>query len=299
MNTFNTEDKTESLGFDSLSFLIGQTLNNPEIKNIQSNTLSNSNPSAIQTGFSEIDTKIQGFKKGELVLIAARPGMGKTAFMLSMANNIATRNAKRVALFSLERDGLQLANRLLEKETGVPIVKLRNGNVKETDKDFVQSKIEELSGSDIKVFDNRILTIQNLIEKSRQLVYADLIDVIMIDAVELIANQQKPEEEIHDIKNLALELNIPVIVFTTVTRSVEVRDENKKPLITDLHRDMHTFADTVLMLYRPEYYMINEDKEGNSLKGKAEIIIAKHHVSGEQSVWLSYIEKYASFADLN
>ena len=299
MNNLNTTDEqTESLGFDSLSLLIRQTLNNPELKQNSSNTQLNSSTS-INTGFCDVDAKIKGIKKSELVLVAARPGMGKTAFMLTIANNIAQKGAKRVGLFSLERDGLQLANRLLEKETGVPIEKLRTGNVKAEIKDFVDAQIDALISADIKVYNNQVLTIQSLIERSRQLVYADMVDVIIIDAFELIANNQTPEDEIRDIKNMAMELNVPVLLFSTVTRAAELHQENKKPLLSDLHRNMHTHADTVLLLYRPEYYMIENDSDGNSLKGKAEVIIAKHNESADHSVWLNYVEKYASFADLN
>ena len=298
MNNFNADEQTESLGFDSLSLLIRQTLNNPELKNNIPTAKSNTSQT-ILTGFADIDAKMNGIKKGELVLVAARPGMGKTAFMLTMANNIAQKSAKRVGLFSLERDGLQLANRLLEKETGLPIEKLRAGNVKDADKQFVNEQIEALVGADIKVYNNQVLTIQGLVERTRQLVHADLVDVIIIDAFELIANNQTPEDELREIKNMAIELNIPVLLFSTVTRTAELHQENKKPLLTDLHRDMHIHADTVLLLYRPEYYLIETDEAGNSLKGKAEVIIAKHEASTEYSVWLNYIEKYASFADLN
>lgn len=295
-NHNNVEEGAELQMFDTIRDLIGQTLNNPEFKSAQPRNLIIPQ-THVPSGFMGIDKQISGFAKGELTLIAARPGMGKTAFMLSLIHNLTVHSNYKIALFSLERDGLQFANRLLERETGLPVKKLiRDIAILDAE---VDSQIQNLAQCEILIDAPKHLTIEHFKEKCEAFVNKYQTGLVIIDALELIIDGGNPEKLLSELKEAAAQFNVPVLVFATLSKLPDVSSKLKRPELSDLGLGFSQHADTVMFIYRPEYDMITQDEMGNSLKGRAEIIIAKHTSANTSTVALKYCEKFSSFTDLN
>ncbi len=264
----------------------------------------------LPSGFTEIDRVTAGWQRSDLIILASRPGMGKTAFALSIARNIAVElNKHAVAIFSLEMSALQLVTRLIASESGIDSQKLKRGNLSDADWQHLHTRINKLSESNIFIDDTPALTVFELRAKSRRLKAQHNIEFIILDYLQLMSgggdNRGNREQEISNIsrslKSLAKELDIPIMALSQLSRAVETRGGSKKPVLSDLRESgaIEQDADMVMFIYRPEYYKIDEDEQGHSTAGLAEISIAKHRNGALADIPLRFIPKYAKFTDLD
>jgi len=267
--------------------------------------------SGIQSGFTKIDDITSGWQPSDLVIIAARPGMGKTAFVMSMAKNIAIKFNKGVAIFSLEMSSVQLITRMISSETNLPSDKLRRGNLLAHEWEQLSAKVKDLSLAPIFIDDTPSLSIFDLRAKARRLVSQHDIKIIIIDYLQLMTSGTSNktgnrEQEIstisRNLKALAKELEVPVIALSQLSRAVETRGGSKRPLLSDLRESgaIEQDADIVSFIYRPEYYKLTEwdDEERTNCEGQAEFIIAKHRNGGLDSIRLKFTGHLAQFSDL-
>jgi replicative DNA helicase len=261
----------------------------------------------VPSGFTSLDRLTAGWQKSDLIILAARPSMGKTAFVLSMARNAAIDHGEPVAVFSLEMSALQLVMRLISMETELSTDKLRRGNLADHEWQQLNSRITKLEDAKIFIDDTPALSIFELRAKSRRLVAQHGIKLIIIDYLQLMTgnaeNKGMREQEISGIsralKGLAKELNIPVIALSQLSREVEKRPGSKKPILSDLRESgaIEQDADLVLFIYRPEYYKIDQFDDNTPTKGLAEIIIAKHRNGQTGEVKLNFVSHYGKFKD--
>lgn len=266
--------------------------------------------SGLASGFHDLDNITSGWQRSDLIILAARPAMGKTAFALSMAKNIAVNNEKPVALFSLEMSNVQLVNRLISSVCEIPGSKLRDGRLAPYEWSILDSKINALQNAPIYLDDTASLSITEFRNKAIRLKREHDIQIIIIDYLQLMnANGIKfgnRQEEIstisRNLKGIAKELDIPIIALSQLNRSVEVREgyDGKRPQLSDLRESgaIEQDADIVCFIHRPEYYKIYEDNSHNDLHGIAEIIIAKHRNGGVGDVRLSFRSDLALFDNI-
>jgi replicative DNA helicase len=263
--------------------------------------------SGIPSGFTALDRITSGWQKTDLVIIAARPSMGKTAFVLSMAREMAVAHNKSVALFSLEMSSIQLVTRLIASETELGSQKLKSGRLEDWEWEHLNRKISSLDKAPIFIDDTPALSIFEFRAKCRRLKMQYDIEVVIVDYLQLMTagadNRGSREQEVSTIsrslKAIAKELDIPILALSQLNRSVESR-EGKRPQLSDLRESgaIEQDADLVLFIHRPEYYGITEDDSGNSLLGVAEIIIAKHRNGATADIHLSYKKELAKFSDM-
>jgi len=263
--------------------------------------------SGVPSGFTELDRITSGWQKTDMIVIAARPAMGKTAFVLSMARNMALQFGQGVAVFSLEMGNVQLVNRLIVSETELPAEKIKKGNLASYEWEQLDHKIQNLIDAPIFVDDTPGLSVFELRAKCRRLKKQHDIKIVIIDYLQLMnANGMNPgsrQEEVsiisRSLKGLAKELNIPIIALSQLNRGVEGRAgaEGKRPQLSDLRESgaIEQDADMVCFIHRPEYYKITEDEHGNSLIGMGEIIIAKHRNGATGDVRLRFRGELARF----
>lgn len=273
------------------------------------------NISGIPSGFTELDKITSGWQKSDLVIIAARPAMGKTAFVLSMAKNIAVDFNIPVAIFSLEMSNVQLVNRLIMNVCEIEGSKIRNGRLTKAEWDKLENNISVLQNAPIYVDDTPGLSVFELRSKARKLVKDKKIQIIIIDYLQLMnangTNFGSREQEVsiisRTLKGLAKELDIPVIALSQLSRAVEKRDssnsnvDGKKPLLSDLRESgaIEQDADMVCFIHRPEYYKLYDDGNGKDLRGLGQIIVAKHRNGATDEIWLRFIGKYTRFQNEN
>lgn len=264
----------------------------------------------VPTGFTDLDRLTSGWQPSDLIVVAARPGMGKTAFTLSMARNAALDFQKPVAIFSLEMSNLQLVQRLVAMEAEISSSKFRNANLDSNEWIQLDKAIEKMSKAPIFIDDTPAINIFEIRAKCRRLKMKEDIQLIIIDYLQLMSGgtdsgRGNREQEISTIsrslKGLAKELNVPVIALSQLSRAVEMRGGAKRPQLSDLRESgaIEQDADIVSFIYRPEYYQILQDEEGNSLKDVAEIIVAKHRNGALDTVRLRFIDRFAKFGDLD
>lgn len=267
--------------------------------------------SGLPSGFHALDKITSGWQKSDLIIIAARPAMGKTAFVLSMAKNIAVDYRKPCAIFSLEMSNVQLVNRLIVNVCQIPAEKIKNGQLADHEWKQLDVKIKDLEGAPIYLDDTPSLSILELRTKARRLVRDHGVQVIIIDYLQLMNAQGmnffSREGEVslisRNLKGLAKELDIPIIALSQLNRGVENRGntngaEGKKPQLSDLRESgaIEQDADMVCFIHRPEYYKIYEDPStGKDLRGVAQIIIAKHRNGATADVDLKFRSEYAKF----
>ncbi|MEO0038506.1 MAG: Replicative helicase [Bacteroidota bacterium] len=268
--------------------------------------------SGIATGFEKLDKVTSGWQPSDLVIIAARPGMGKTAFVLSMARNIAIDFGHPVALFSLEMSSVQLITRLISSETGLSSEKLRTGKLEKHEWEQLSVKVKDLEKAPLFIDDTPSLSIFDLRAKARRLASQHGIKLIIVDYLQLMTaggngkGGGNREQEIstisRNLKALAKELEVPVIALSQLSRAVETRGSSKRPLLSDLRESgaIEQDADIVSFIYRPEYYKIEEwdDDEQSPTEGQAEFIIAKHRNGSLENIRLKFIGNLGKFDNL-
>ncbi|MEX2568092.1 MAG: replicative DNA helicase [Cyclobacteriaceae bacterium] len=265
----------------------------------------------VPSGFTALDRVTSGWQKSDLVVIAARPAMGKTAFVLSVLRNAAVDHARPVAIFSLEMSSIQLVNRLISSEAELDSEKIKKGNLADYEWQQLIHKTSRLTSAPLFVDDTPALSILELRAKCRRLKAQNDVQLIVVDYLQLMSGDSKGgnggnrEQEISSIsralKKIAKELNVPVIALSQLSRAVETRGGDKRPQLSDLRESgaIEQDADIVMFLYRPEYYGITEDEDGNSTAGVGEVIIAKHRNGSLENVKLRFIGKYTKFTDLD
>lgn len=263
------------------------------------------------SGFTDIDRLTSGWQPSDLVIVAARPGMGKTSLLLAMALNAAKDFNKGVALFSLEMASTQLVQRLISMEAEIPGSKMRNGKLEDYEWQQLQSTVERLNAVPIFIDDTPAINIFELRAKCRRLKQQYDIQLVIIDYLQLMTGSTDSskggnrEQEIASIsralKSLAKELNVAVIALSQLSRAVETRGGSKRPQLSDLRESgsIEQDADIVAFIYRPEYYQILEDEQGQSLKGIAEFIIAKHRHGALESIKIKFTDTFAKFGNLD
>ena len=265
--------------------------------------------SGLSSGFTEIDKITSGWQESDLIILAARPGMGKTAFILSMAKNMTVDQNIPVAVFSLEMSSVQLITRMISGETGISGEKLRKAKLADHEWKQLYSKVKGLENAPLYIDDTPALSIFDLRAKARRLVSQHGVKMILIDYLQLMTAGGKTngnrEQEIsmisRSLKAIAKELNIPVIALSQLSRSVETRGGSKRPLLSDLRESgaIEQDADIVSFIYRPEYYKLEYwDDESEPCAGQAEFIIAKHRNGALENVRLRFINEQAKFTDL-
>ena len=292
-----------SRSYESMSSLASKALKQiEELKNKEDGL------TGIPTGFNDLDRVTSGWQPSDLIIIAARPGMGKTSFVLSAAKNAAGEFNKPVAFFSLEMSSLQLAQRVISIEAEISGSKMRTGQLEDYEWQQLQSAIEKVSEIPIFIDDTPGINIFELRAKARRLKMQHDISLVIIDYLQLMSGggegKGNREQEVSNIsrglKGLAKELNIPVIALSQLSRAVETRGGTKRPQLSDLRESgsIEQDADIVGFIYRPEYYQILEDEEGMSLKGIAEFIIGKHRNGALKTVQLKFTDEFARFSNL-
>jgi len=268
--------------------------------------------SGLATGFTKLDQLTSGWQPSDLIIIAARPGMGKTAFVISMAKNMAIDFNHAVAVFSLEMSSVQLITRMISSETGLTSEKLRKGNLEPHEWEQLNVKVKKLSDAPIFIDDTPSLSIFDLRAKARRLVSQHNVRIIVIDYLQLMTaggngkGGGNREQEIstisRNLKALAKELNVPVIALSQLSRAVETRGGSKRPLLSDLRESgaIEQDADIVSFIFRPEYYGMTEwdDDDHTPCEGQGEFIVAKHRNGGLDNIRLKFTGHLAKFSDL-
>ncbi len=265
--------------------------------------------SGVPSGYTKLDRLTSGWQRSDLIIIAARPSMGKTAFALSMARNIAVEHKRPIAFFSLEMSSIQLVNRLIVSETELPSDRIRNGRLEEYEWKQLDYKIRSMVEAPIFIDDTPAISIFELRAKCRRLKVQHQIEAVFVDYLQLMSGtgdtRGSREQEVSTIsrslKSIAKELDIPVIALSQLNRSVELRSGNKRPQLSDLRESgaIEQDADLVIFIHRPEKYDIYEDEQGNSLVGIAEIILAKHRNGPIGDIQLKFKDESAKFVELD
>ncbi len=300
---FDIAHKNVSKNYESAETLITEAINRIDEVSKKDGL------SGIPSGFTKVDAVTSGWQPSDLVILAARPGMGKTAFVLSMARNMAVDHKNPVAVFSLEMPSVQLITRLIASETGIDSEKLRKGNLDDVEWQQLLSKVKKLESAPLYIDDTPALSVFDLRAKCRRLVAQKGIKVIIIDYLQLMTaggqkNGGNREQEISTIsrslKSIAKELNVPVIALSQLSRAVETRGGEKRPLLSDLRESgaIEQDADIVSFIYRPEYYDLTEWPDGEPCEGQGEFIIAKHRNGSLDNIRLRFQGRLAKFSDL-
>ena len=280
------------------------------IKKIEEAANRESGLSGLETGYHKLDRLTSGWQNSDLIIIAARPAMGKTAFVLSMAKNMAVDFNTPVAVFSLEMSSLQLVNRLISNVCSLEGEKIKSGQLTQPEWENLMTRTRALSTAPLYIDDTPSLSIFELRTKARRLVREHGVRIIIIDYLQLMnatgmkfgSREQEVSTISRNLKQLAKELDIPIIALSQLNRSVETRAADdklgKRPQLSDLRESgaIEQDADIVCFIHRPEYYTKSSvDAEGNNIKGVAEFIVAKHRSGATDTVNMRFVSQYARF----
>jgi replicative DNA helicase len=303
-NIFKVAEGNIRKNYDTMSEIIKES-----IVQIEKAALQKDGISGVQSGFKDLDKLTAGWQKSDLIILAARPGMGKTAFVLSLARNTAIDFHKPVALFSLEMSSIQLVNRLISSETQLPQDKLKKGHLEKYEWEQLHAKIPKLAEAPIFIDDTPALSIFELRAKCRRLKQQHDIQLVIIDYLQLMTastgdGRGNREQEISTIsrslKSIAKELEVPIIALSQLSRAVETRGGDKRPQLSDLRESgaIEQDADMVMFIYRPEYYGITQAEDGTPLNGIGQLIVAKHRNGGLEDINLRFVSNLAKFENL-
>ena len=279
---------------------------NTAIEQIEAATKRETGLSGLETGFHKLDKLTSGWQNSDLIIIAARPAMGKTALVLSMAKNMAVDYNTPVAIFSLEMSNLQLVNRLISNVCEIESEKIKSGRLTQQEWEQLNSRVRKLYSAPLFVDDTASLSIFELRTKARRLVREHHVKIIIIDYLQLMnasgmkfgSREQEVSMISRSLKQLAKELNIPIIALSQLSRKVEDRTDSKRPQLSDLRESgaIEQDADIVCFIHRPEYYTRSSvDANNRSIRGLAEFIVAKHRSGSVDDVEMTFVAKYARF----
>lgn len=291
-------------GFIGLSSLLDQAITT--IEEISSHKDTNKH-FGVPSGFQELDNIIIGFQKSELIILAARPSMGKTALALNLAINSIVKYKIPVAIFSLEMDALQLVMRILSSQARINLKSIRSGTISREEKQKLSMCAESLSQEQIYIDDTPGQSILEIRSKARRIVQDKKVGIILIDYLQMInvsnyiENRQLEISMIsRSLKEMAKELEIPVIALAQLSRAVEQRGGRRIPLLSDLRESgsIEQDADLVLFLYRPEIYGIKTDEDGNSTQNIVHIIIGKNRNGPIDTAKLAFRKEFGKFEDI-
>ena len=259
----------------------------------------------IPAGIQEVDRHTGGWQDTDLVVIAARPGMGKTGYAISLAI-AAAKSGLPVQFFTLEMSEHQIAQRMVAQVSGTGISGMRTGVLSDQDWAGMTSAAEALHSMPILIDDTAAITLSELRSKARRAVSRDGVRMIVVDYLQLMGGPEKTAIErvgnnITGLKALAKELNVPILVLSQLSRAVEARGGSKRPQLSDLREtgQIEQDADMVQFLYRPEYYGIMEDENGANLAGVCELIFAKYRNGATGTVLVGFKDTTASFYSLS
>ena len=283
------------------------------LEQIQNAANRDSGLSGLQTGYHKLDEITSGWQKSDLIIIAARPAMGKTAFVLSMAKNMAVNYNVPIAFFSLEMSNIQLVNRLISNACELEGEKIKSGQLSQPEWEQLMARIKDLYSAPLYIDDSPSLSIFELRTKARRMVREHNIELIIIDYLQLMnasgmkhgSREQEVSMISRSLKQLAKELNIPIIALSQLNRNLESRttgNEGKRPQLSDLRESgaIEQDADMVCFIHRPEYYLRSDtDAEGHDIRGLAEFQIAKHRSGPVGDVKLRFRNKFARFENWN
>ena len=276
------------------------------IDQIQAAANRESGLSGLESGYHDLDKTTSGWQRSDLIIIAARPAMGKTAFVLSMAKNMAVNYNTPVAIFSLEMSNIQLVNRLICNTCDLEADKIKSGQLNSREWDQLMSRIKHLYSAPLFIDDTASLSIFELRTKARRLVREHDVQMIIIDYLQLMnasgirfgSREQEVSMISRSLKQLAKELNIPIVALSQLNRSVESRTDDKRPQLSDLRESgaIEQDADIVCFIHRPEYYLHSDtDGEGRDIRNLAQFIIAKHRNGQVKDIKLRFKGKFARF----
>ena len=317
VDTFDLLDRAEQALFEvsegniQKNYLGINALMQGAIKTLENTKTREDGLTGVPSGFAALDQFLCGWQPSDFVVVAARPGMGKTSFLLSTLRNAAVDHQKPVALFSLEMSSLQLTNRLISQEAQLSNEKIKKGNLKEYEWQQLYHKTASLAQAPIYIDDTPGLPLFEFRAKCRRLKARHDIQMVIVDYLQLMAGDTQRnrhpgnrEQEIaaisRGLKAIAKELNIPVIAASQLSRAVETRGGDKRPQLSDLRESgaIEQDVDIAIFLYRPEYYGITEDENNNPTDQLAEVIIAKHRNGPTGKVTLHFDPLRTSFSDL-
>lgn len=304
-NIFSVAEQNLKRGSNNMENLLADTL-----KEIDSIRNKEDGLTGVPSGFTELDAMTSGWQRSDLIIVAARPAMGKTAFVLNMARTAAVDHGMAVAVFSLEMSATQLVKRIISSEAEISANKIHHGDLNDQEWNTLSQRVERLSRAPIFINDSAGLNIFEFRAQCRRLKSAHDIQLVIIDYLQLMSGSvdgkgTTREQEISTIsrslKSIAKELNVPVIALSQLSRAVESRTGEKRPQLSDLRESgaIEQDADMVLALYRPEYYGFEQDSDGNSTKGQAEVIILKNRHGAIDSVKLEFVNEFTKFKDWN
>ncbi len=303
---FDVSESHIRKNYDKMNSLLSQA-----IEEIEQRKGKKDGVTGIESGFTALDRITSGWQPSDLVIIAARPGMGKTAFVVSAMRNAAVDFNHPVGIFSLEMSSVQLVNRLISAEAELESEKIKSGKLADYEWEQLLHKTSRLSSSPIFIDDTPGLSILELRAKSRRLVAQHGVKLLIVDYLQLMTGDTSKnaggnrEQEIASIsrslKGIAKELKVPVIALSQLSRAVETRGGDKKPQLSDLRESgsIEQDADMVIFLYRPEYYGITQGEDGMPLQGLGEVIIAKHRNGRTDTAQLKFIGKFTKFVDMD
>lgn len=304
-NLFQIAQNSLSRPYEHIGLLAGRTEKMIELISQREDGLT-----GVPSGFTQIDRLTNGWQSSDLIVLGARPSMGKTAFTLALARNAAMDFKKGVAIFSLEMASEQLVQRVISMESGLSSSVLRHGKLKEYEWTQLHKTVEKLSEIPIYIDDTAGINIYELRAKARRLKKQYNIELIIIDYLQLMtassdSRNSNREQDISNIsrslKSLAKELKVPVVVISQLSREVEKRGGYKKPVLSDLRESgaIEQDADLVLFLYRYDYYGFKKDEQGYDTDNITEVIIAKHRNGPLDTIRLRFMKEYGRFQDVD
>ena len=289
-------------GRDSKNFRHIRDVLTSVYENLQALSTNAESVQGTKTGFSGLDSVLAGMGKSDLILVGARPGMGKTSFTLNIGTNVAIQTKKKVCIFSLEMSSEQLVSRILSSEAMIDSYAMRSGNLKPEEWDKLAEAASRLAGSDILIDDTSGITVTEMKAKLRRV---DNLGLVIVDYLQLMQSDRRSDNRVQEVgdisramKIMAKELMVPVICCAQLSRGPEQRN-TKKPMLSDL-RDSGAIeqdADVVMFLYRDEYYKVDEapvENDGNI----CEVIIAKNRHGSTGTVKMGWIGRYTKFRSL-
>ena len=301
-SVFEISDSNLRKNYDNMRNLMARAIQELQVLKDHKDGLT-----GVPSGFTALDRITSGWQKSDLVIIAARPGMGKTAFVVSALRNAAVDFKIPVAIFSLEMASVQLVNRMISAEAELEGEKIKKGNLADHEWAQLVHKTSRLSSAPIFIDDTPALSILELRAKCRRLKAEHNVQLIVIDYLQLMRGEQggNREQEIASIsralKGIAKELNVTVLALSQLSRGVETRGGDKRPQLSDLRESgsIEQDADIVMFLYRPEYYKITVDEDGMPTQGMGEVIVAKHRNGSTGTAKLKFVGKFTKFADFD